>query len=314
MGFIVRNAGLLATVQDLGRVGHQSSGIAASGALDGRSLSIANILVGNKRGEAGLELTLLGSTLEFTAAAVVALTGADMGATINGAPAPRYAAFPVKPGDVLALGPAVSGCRAYLAFAGGLDLPEALGSKSTNLKCGIGGFRGRALKDGDELAFAAPVPALPNLEKRRVPPEDFSGAEIALRAVPGPQDGFFGRDALAAFFGRSYLVTARSDRMGCGLEGEPLPALAKTDIVSDGMPLGAVQIASDGKPIVMLADRQTVGGYAKIAVVASADIPLLAQRKPGDAVRFVKISVGTAQRLYRREQRALERLERSLAK
>jgi biotin-dependent carboxylase-like uncharacterized protein len=314
MGFIVRNAGLLATVQDLGRVGHQSSGIAASGALDGRSLSIANVLVGNRRGEAGLELTLLGATLQFTAENVVALTGADMGATLDGAPAPRYAAFPVRPGDVLALGPAVSGCRAYLAFAGGLDLPEALGSKSTNLKCGIGGFRGRALKDGDALAFAAPVPALPDLEKRRVPPEDFSGTEAALRAVPGPQDGFFGPETLAAFFGRTYLVTARSDRMGCVMEGEPLPALAKTDIVSDGMPLGAVQVASDGKPIVMLADRQTVGGYAKIAVVASADIPLLAQRKPGDAVRFVKISVGAAQRLYRRDQRALERLERSLAK
>lgn len=314
MGIIIRSAGMLATIQDLGRIGFQKSGIAVSGALDGRSLSVANILAGNPAGEAGIEMTLMGATFEFTAANVVALAGADMGATLNGAPAPRYAAFPVKAGDVLALGMAVSGCRAYIAFAGGLNVPSVMGSKSTNLKCGIGGVQGRQLKEGDAVPFSAPKETLPNMERRRAPAEDFSGAATVLRAVPGPQDGHFAAGGLKAFFAASYAVTARADRMGCVLDGPPVPSESKTDIISDGIPLGGVQISSDGKPIVMLADRQTTGGYAKIATVASVDLPLLAQRKPGDAVTFKKVSIGAAQRAYRAEMAALDKLARRISR
>ncbi len=314
MGIILRSPGMLTTVQDLGRTGHQKSGIAVSGALDSRSFSLANLLVGNGSAEAAaLEMTLMGATVEFTEANVVAIAGADMGATLNGHPAPIYTAFSVQKGDLLALGLAVAGCRAYLAFAGGLDLPAVMGSRSTNLKCSLGGYQGRALKEGDSIPFAAPVIALPEMGKRVLPPEDFSSASVLLRAVPGPQDDYFSGEGLQSFFGASFSVSARSDRMGCVLDGQAIPSATKTDIVSDGIPLGAVQISSDGKPIVMLADRQTTGGYAKIAVVASVDIPLLAQRKPGDSVRFGSISVAEAQRLFRQERKQTGKLRRRLS-
>jgi len=318
MGIIIRSKGMLTTVQDLGRMGHQKSGIAVSGALDSRSYSLANLLVGNgsaaaleaNAGAAALEMTLMGATVEFTEANVVAIVGADMGATLNGQPTPLYAAFSVQKGDVLAFGLAVAGCRTYLAFAGGLDLPEVLGSRSTNLKCSLGGYQGRALSEGDSIPFAAPVASLPEMGKRVLPPEDFSSTSVLLRAVPGPQEAYFSGEGIQTFFGASFSVSARSDRMGCVLDGQVIPSASKTDIVSDGIPLGAVQISSDGKPIVMLADRQTTGGYAKIAVVASVDIPLLAQRKPGDTVRFSSISVAAAQKLFRQERKEAEKMRR----
>jgi biotin-dependent carboxylase uncharacterized domain len=300
-GIVVRRPGLVCTVQDSGRIGFQSSGVAPSGALDLRSLAIANILVGNPAREAGLEMSLLGPELAIATGNVFAVAGADMDARLNGRPLPRCAAFAAQRGDILSFGATRSGCRAYLAAAGGFDLPLVMGSKSTNLKCGIGGFEGRALKAGDELFFAAPAAPLDPAPRSRVEPEDFASDIVELRVIPGPQDEYFTEAGIATFYGSTYILSDRSDRMGCVLEGPAVEAIAKTDIVSDGIALGSVQIPSEGKPIVMLADRQTTGGYAKIATVISADIGKLAQRRPGDKLRFRRASLGEARRAALRD-------------
>jgi antagonist of KipI len=317
-GFVVRRGGLQCTVQDSGRVGYQSSGIASSGALDQRSLAIANILVGNAEGEAGLEACLLGPELEIEVGNILAIAGADLAPRLNGTEVPQYESFAVQPGDILSFGAAVSGCRAYIAFAGGLDLPLVMGSKSTNLKCGLGGLEGRSLKAGDRIGFGSPMAPLAPEGRRRAQREDFSFPIATLRVVEGPQDERFTAAGLRTFYGAEYALSERSDRMGCLLEGPAVEAKSATDIVSDGVPLGAVQIPSEGKPIVMLADRQTTGGYAKIATVIGADIPLLAQRRPGEKVAFRRVSLAAARRaalvdiaqraaLRRKIERSLER-------
>ncbi|WP_411675853.1 biotin-dependent carboxyltransferase family protein [Caproicibacter sp.] len=303
--------GLLTTVQDFGRTGYQKLGISPSGALDRKAMILANLLVANPAGEAVFEITLMGPELRFTADNFVAVTGGDLSPVLNGAPMPRYAAIPVKDGDVLSFGPAKSGCRAYLAFAGGLELPVVMGSKSTNLKCGFGGCGGRKLQTGDVIAFASPKKELPFFPLRTLEAPSFGG-ETALRVILGPQEDAFTEGGIRTFFEETYQVTPRFDRMGCALDGPVVECRDKADIISDGIPAGAVQIPSSGKPIIMLADRQTTGGYTKIGTVASVDLPLLAQCRPGDSVRFQRISVGEAQKLLRKETKKLRKLNRYL--
>lgn len=317
----VLSPGLLITVQDAGRVGYLQYGFQTSGALDRPAMELANLLVGNAPGEAVLECTLKGPELEFRCGCAVAVTGCDMGASLGGAAAPFAAAFEAKAGDILKFGFAKSGCRAYVAFAGGIGVPAVMGSRSTNLRCGIGGFEGRALRAGDLLPLAAPRAGLPGLGERCASPRGVLGAAppepggiVALRAVPGPQDDYFTPEGLKTFFGEVYTVTSRSDRMGCRLEGPEIGSRSGVDILSDGIPLGAVQVPSSGKPIVMLADRQTTGGYAKIATVVSADLPRLAQCRAGDRIRFEKIGVEEAQALARRQRDALAALAARLAR
>lgn len=312
MGIRILSPGLLTTVQDLGRTGYQRIGISPSGAVDRRALKTANILVGNQPGEGALEMTMAGASMEFTEPDVVAVTGGNFEPAINGVPVPMYAAVPVRAGGVLALGPAKSGCRAYIAFAGGLDVPVVMGSKSTNLRCGIGGFKGRKLRSGDELPLSAPSAALDKMELRRADPPDLPGPEASVRAVFGPQDDYFTQAGIRTFLSEAWTVTNRCDRMGCALDGAPVEYRSKADIISDGIPFGAVQIPSDGKPIVMLSDRQTTGGYAKIAAVISSDLPVFAQRRPGDRIRFQKISMREAQRISRLEEEKLRALRRRL--
>lgn len=322
MGITCITPGLLTTVQDLGRYGYLSLGIAPSGALDGFSLALANVLVGNRPGEAGLEMTLFGGSFALTDDAVIAVAGADMGGTLDGAPLPINRAVPAAKGSVIAFGPATSGCRAYLAFAGGLEATESMGSKSTNLKCGLGGLGGKAVAAGDSIAFARPAVVPRDLGKRfyvgafagfaatRGTQPVTAGAHMIIRVVRGPQFDYFTENGINAFFGSDYTVTPRSDRMGTSLDGPVVEARGKTDIVSDGIPPGGIQIPSDGKPIVMLADRQTTGGYAKIATVIGADLCPFAQLKPGDAVSFRSVTLGEAVRERKRLSAELMRLER----
>ena len=300
------DAGLLSTVQDLGREGYQSMGFSVSGALDRRSLILGNLLVGNPRSAAGIEMTLKGITAEFTSPAVIALTGADMKATINGSPFPRYRARYVHAGDVLKCGMAVEGCRGYLCIAGGVDVPEIMGSRSTNLKCKMGGFEGRKLAAGDWIAYAA---ASANTDGRRLAMQHFDSA-VTVRVVMGPQDDLFTDEGIRAFLTSEYTVTPASDRMGARLEGAVVTAKGKSDIVSDGIAAGSVQIPSSGKPIILMADRQTTGGYAKAATVISVDLPKLAQLKPGDKVRFKAVSKCAARFAYIREEGFYHDLER----
>lgn len=312
MGIRILTPGMLTTVQDLGRTGYQRTGVSPSGAMDRKALKLANILVGNHPGEAGLEMTMAGASMEFTEPEVIAVTGGNFEPTLNGTPVPMYAAVPVQTGDTLALGAAKSGCRAYVAFAGGLDVPVVMGSKSTNLKCGIGGLNGRRLKTDDEIPFFAPCPSLPHMERRALPYREPSESEVTVHVILGPQDDYFTAAGLHTFLSQAWTVTNRTDRMGCTLEGEPVEYRSKVDIISDGIPFGAVQIPSGGKPIVMLSDRQTTGGYAKIAAVISSDLPAFVQRRPGDKVRFAKISMWDAQRISQLEENEIQQLRSSL--
>jgi biotin-dependent carboxylase-like uncharacterized protein len=308
MSVTIVSPGLLSTLQDLGRTGYQETGFSPSGVLDQKAMKIANLLVNNPIDEAVIEMTFMGATMEFNTANVISVTGGDFNPKLNNVTFPMYKAQAVHPGDKLELGYAKSGCRAYVAFAGGLDVPKVLGSKSTNLKCGIGGFYGRRLMVGDCISFASPKDTLPALSKKIVAYEKDWEHKETVRVVLGPQVDYFTEEGIDIFRKEAYTITNDSDRMGCKLEGKPISYKSKVDIISDGIPLGGIQIPPNGKPIVMLADRQTTGGYAKIGTIISVDIPFFVQKKPGDVVRFEAVSIEHAQRLYKKEYRKLEKL------
>ncbi|HEY6005690.1 MAG TPA: biotin-dependent carboxyltransferase family protein [Anaeromyxobacter sp.] len=295
----VAKAGLLSTIQDEGRPGHLAFGVPLSGAMDGEAYALANLLAGNAPGAAAIEMTLLGGTFRFEDAAYVGIAGAEMEASLDGERMPTGSAFPVPRGGVLAFSSALSGCRAYLAVRGGIDVPPFLGSRSTYTRGGVGGLHGRPLASGDRIPVGPAPPAPP---PREVPPRHLPRYEggISLRVLLGPQDDRFAPEGLAAFLGSAYSVTNRNDRMGYRLEGPAIRHRGGPDIVSDALLPGAVQVPGSGMPIVMMADAQTVGGYAKIAAVIAADLPRLAQARRGDAVRFVACSQAEAVRALRK--------------
>ena len=308
MSITVLNPGLLTTVQDLGRIGYQQFGVSVSGVMDPRSAIIANILVGNPDGEAVLECTMMGPHLQFDRANCIAVTGGDLGPTLDGQPIPSYRAIQVAAGQVLRFTAPKKGCRAFLAFAGGLDIPVVMGSRSTHMKAKIGGYQGRKLEKGDVIAFRAPKPDLKNLNIRFIAPEFVPRKGYVLRVVMGPQDDAFTQAGIDTFLGQTYTVTPEFDRMGCRLDGPAIQHRESGDIISDGISFGAVQVPSAGKPILMLADRQTTGGYTKIANVISVDFRILAQLKAGDQVLFEKVSVQFAQDALLAQRAAMKTL------
>ena len=311
----IRSPDMLSTIQDEGRFGWMASGFSPSGAMDLAAARRANILAGNTMDMAVLEMTMTGVTARFGCDCVIALTGADMGAALNGHDAPRYRAIAIKAGDILACGNAKAGLRGYLAVAGGFELEPVMGSCSTSVKFGLGGFEGRKLRAGDVLPLRCPQMPVPGMDTRTLPippwlETGWQGPGHRLRVVLGPQDAKFTPAGLAIFLQSWYTVTRESDRMGIKLEGAKIEAVAGYDIISDGIAPGSVQVPASGQPIVMMADCQTTGGYAKIATVISADLPLLAQAKPGERLRFAAVDVKEAQRIARREAGELRRLER----
>lgn len=312
MGFRVLKGGLLTTVQDGGRTGYQSQGFSVGGAMDLRAFRTANLLLDNPENAAALEITLLGPELEFTSPTYIAVTGGDFSPTLNGNPVPMYAALRIRKGDVLKFGGARTGTRGYIAFSGGLDVPVVMGSRSTSLTGRIGGFQGRKLQAGDELNERTPRRFLPFLRSRRLSPPDSAADDGVLRVIPGPQDDLFTREGMETFLSAEYTVTGESDRMGCRLDGPAVTAKGATDILSDGTAFGAVQVPSSGKPIVLLADRQTAGGYAKIATVISVDIPRLVQKRMDDKIRFSAVTVQEAQALLLREERGFRRMKKQI--
>ena len=313
MGFIVKTNGFLTTVQDRGRYGYQKSGISVSGAMDIYSMELANILVGNDKGEAVLEMLMMGSTLEFTDSGFIAVTGGDFQPKINGKDAEMYCALFVKTGDVLSFGAAKEGNYCYVAFAGGMDAEKVLGSCSTYIKAAIGPMGGRALKTGDEIRLKKHVGHLINMSMRQIERPEIKKSPV-LRVVLGPQDDFFDEENKEKFFRNSYTVTQEFDRMGCRLKGEPIVSQKGHDIISDGIARGAVQIPKHGQPIIMMADRQTAGGYTKIATVVSADTDVLAQTAVGDKVSFEKVTVEQAAEIYAERKKMLDSLEEKLNK
>jgi KipI family sensor histidine kinase inhibitor len=317
-GLEVIEPGLLTTVQDLGRRGYEASGVPVAGAVDAFALRAANCLVGNPPGAAGLEITIAGPVLRATSACIIAVGGADLGLRVNGQPLPPWISAYVRRGWTIEFAGRRNGCRAYLAVAGGISLPAVMGSRATYLAAGFGGLGGRALQTGDILPLA-PVAAGDHLAARagRRLPERLLPAYAdrpVLAVIAGPQDDAFSLEGTEAFYRGEYQVSPTADRMGYRLHGPQIahqdrPGTTPGGVISDGIPLGAIQVPADRQPIVMMADRQTTGGYAKIAVVASADIPLLAQCLPGkSSVRFELTSVQDAQRRYRRLLQGLEKL------
>lgn len=290
----VLEPGLLTTVQDAGRAGHRRSGVSGAGAMDAGAHAAANRAVGNAPGAAALECTVTGPSLLFLAPLHFAVAGADLGAVLERAdlgpwPVPSGAGVLARPGNVLRFTGRRSGCRAYLALRGGIDVPVVLGSRSTEVQSGFGGHEGRALAAGDRLAVA---PATARGEGLERPPSVSLATTATVRVVLGPQADHFDAGTLARFLADPWRVGATSDRVGCRLEGEPLRHIGATEILSDGMVPGSIQVPPDGRPIVMGADGPTTGGYPKIATVVTADLPLLAQRVPGEGeVRFEAVGI-----------------------
>jgi biotin-dependent carboxylase-like uncharacterized protein len=309
-GLLVADPGLLTTVQDLGRLGYQRVGIPPSGPMDRLAFVVANRLVGNPDGAAALECTVKGPRLEVGRAALVAVTGADMGLSVNGREAPTWTAVPVAPGDVIGFRMASAGCRSYLAAAGGIDTPPALGSRATYLRGRLGGLGGRALRKGDALPLGPGPAASGPRTARTVPPARRPGypAEIECRVVLGPQDDRFTPEGIAAFLGGPYEVTPQADRMGYRLKGPVIAHARGHDIVSDGIPLGGIQVPGEGQPIVLLVDRQTTGGYTKIATVISVDIGRIGQTRPGQRVRFRAVGLAEAHAALAAERAWLDAL------
>ena len=276
--------GLLTTIQDVGRWGYQASGVPVAGPMDDFSHRLANLLVGNARGAATLEVTLIGPELEFDVPALIAVSGADFNVACNGHALPMNSSYTVPSGARVVFGRRAGGARAYLAVKGGVRTPPLLGSRATHLVSAMGGVEGRALLSGDRLPIDACLqPGAP----RRAPGIALPNAGRArLRIVPGPQVEWFQQQASTTLTSVSFRVSPRSNRMGYRLEGPPLLRERRGEPISEPLAFGAIQVPAAGEPILLMADRQTAGGYPKIACVIAADLPLAGQLAPGDFIEF----------------------------
>ena len=326
MSVEVLRPGMLSTLQDLGRHGYQHYGVVVDGAMDEVSHRVANLLVGNDEAEATLELTLLGPELRFARDTLIALAGADMAPHADGRPVPMYRPLWIAAATRLAFGAARRGCRTYVSVGGGYAVAPVLGSRSTFLSGAIGGFQGRALRAGDVLPIGdaggerfgalrkALAPGKPGFSAARwfmASPEDLH-LPTPMRVTQGRHWKLFSAEGRKRFLGSEFRIGAQSNRMGYRLEGPAIIPARAVDLVSEAISFGTVQVPPDGKPIVLMADRQTTGGYPKIADVIGADLPRLAQRCPGEVVRFARIDLDQAQALLLARETALGRLREAV--
>jgi antagonist of KipI len=325
MTVTVLHAGLLTTIQDLGRYGVQKYGVIVSGAMDSYSLRIANLLVGNEEGEGAIEVTLFGTSLQFEKDQLIAITGADLAANLDGEKAPMWRPVLVRKGSVLTFKSGKNGARAYIAFAGGIAIPQAMGSKSTYLRAGIGGFQGRALQKGDtfdcgemnaigqsffhqlkamdeHFTWSVNYKALINFQQTQT-----------IRVLEGTEFNRFDEKSKQLLFEKPYIVTTQADRMGYRLEGTaPLSLTEQFELLSEGVTYGTIQVPSNGQPIILMVDRQTTGGYPKIGQVISADLPSLAQLQPMATIQFKKVTLEEAQTVFMKNERLIEDIKRGI--
>ncbi len=329
MSIRVIRPGLLTTIQDLGRYGLQQFGVIVSGAMDPLALRISNLLVGNAPSEAALEITLSGPALLFERDALIAITGGDLSAVFDGQSVPLWRPILVRQGCVLEFRSPRRGCRAYLSVAGGFDVPLVMNSHSTYLRAQLGGFNGRPLQAGDVVNFrSASESATQQLRKLSerlserpfVATDWFAGLDLAeyaddptIRVMSGGQYDWFNKESREALVSEPFRITKQSDRMGYRLTGPTLQIIQPRELISEAVTMGTVQVPPEGQPIILMADRPTTGGYAKIAQVATVDLPVLAQLKPGAQIRFLSISVEEAQELYRSREAMIRRLECGIA-
>ena len=301
---LVEAPGLFTTVQDLGRDGFGPMGVSASGAADAISLRIGNLLVGNPEGSAALEMTLIGGAFTFEQDAVIAATGADFGPSLDGVALPMWTSIEIREGQTVKFGPSRSGARAYLCVQGGIAVELSLGSASTHVLSGLGGFEGRALRKGDRLEVGAAnsffrkrslsVKALESLGPRKV-----------IRVTDGPQSDWFAESSWKTFCGNLFRVSEQSNRMGIRLEGPPISPDTSREMITEGVSLGAIQVPPSGQPIILFVEQQTTGGYLKIANVISADLHSLGQLRPRDEIRFERIEMGEARALLIQQEALL---------
>ncbi|WP_019936986.1 biotin-dependent carboxyltransferase family protein [Bordetella sp. FB-8] len=326
MSITVLKPGLQSSFQDRGRIGYQHLGVPVNGAMDERAHRLASLLVGNPATRATLEITLVGPVLRFNAPACFALAGADLGACLNGDPIPAMRPHRARAGDLLTFSSRAEpgrGLRAYLAVHGGYAIEPVMGSESTYLRGGFGGLQGRALDKGDVIGLRRPLrgtdAGLAALETamrelRLYLPATLVGTpRAALRVLPGSHWDLFDAESQVAFVQTEFRVSPASDRMGYRLTGPGIHQTSAAQMLSEAACFGSVQVPADGQPIVLMADRQTTGGYAKIAQVISIDLPLLAQYAPGQGVRFTLTTLEDAQRLDQAREQAYAALETALA-
>lgn len=309
---VVESPGLLSTVQDLGRVGFGPLGVSPSGAADPVALRLGNLLVGNPPGAAALEMTLLGGSFVFPEGAVMALAGGDFGAALDGQHVDMWSTLTAAPGARLTLGPTRNFARCYLAVAGGIEVKPVLGSAATHLLSGLGGHEGRALRKGDLLRLGTPEAKirertisqtlLLTLKPRRI-----------LRVTDGPQSDHFSEETRQAFFRATFRVSEESDRLGLRLEGPRLALEKAGEMITEGTPLGAIQITPLGQPIILFVDQQTTGGYPKIANVIGVDLHRVGQLRPRVDIRFERTSLAVARSLWMEQERLLNSPEQLFA-
>jgi antagonist of KipI len=321
--------GLMTTIQDKGRQGLKKYGVVVGGAMDPFARRVANLLVGNDEDEAVLEMTMAGPTLLFERDALIAICGGSFSPKVNGFPVGQWRPIFVQRGSKLSFGVPNWGCRAYLAVAGGFCVPQVLGSKSTYLRAGIGGLEGRALQKGDVLKLGRETVQGKNRRLRLahlIKGKGFAqerwrvGSDLLpayaenpeILVLRGGQFAWFSEESRRRFFMDEYVVTSRSDRMGYRLSGPQLTLKEPRELISEAVTVGTVQVPAGGEPIILMADCQTTGGYPKIAQIITADLPKLAQLKPGAKIRFREISIAEAQKLYREQEKKVQWLKRVL--
>jgi len=315
----VQRAGFLSSVQDLGRTGFRQFGVSTSGTLDPFALRVANLLVGNDEAAAGLEITLGGLQLRFEDERTVAWCGGEFDVQIGSRALPAGHVAELQRGDELKFGRATTGCRCWVAISGGIDVPVILGSRSTDLRANFGGFEGRALRDGDRLSlgeFRRSQSAATEGVSSWTAPHDWASPASrypSLRFIPGVDWDRFNTSTLQRFTSQAFAVSPDSDRMGVRLDGPELKRDGETDLISEAVAPGTIQVPPSGKPILLLGDCQTIGGYPKIAHVITVDLAMAAQLRAGDGVRFLEVSLQDAYRLLLERERDLDRFRIGLS-
>lgn len=327
---IILKPGLLTTVQDLGRYGFQKFGVITSGAMDPVAHRIANLLVGNEESSPTLEITMLGPAIQFQEDSLIAICGGNLAPEIDGNPVHLWRSIFIKKESILRFPQRKADCRAYLAVAGGFQIPKVMNSRSTYLRANLGGFKGRALQGNDQIPFGPlsklSYEILTSLEKKLTHNKfveatwtiaadlipDYS-ENPAIRVMKGRQFHLFTKESQDKLYTEPFVVSPQSDRMGFRLKGPTLALDQTEEMISEAVGFGTIQVPADGNPIVLLADRQTTGGYPKIAQIATVDLPLIAQTKPGDSLRFIDISHSYAQQILIKREMKLKELKHGIA-
>lgn len=306
----IRKKGLFTTVQDEGRLPYAADGVSRSGVMDVFAARYANILVGNSKGDAVLEMTLVGTDFDMLTKSAIAITGADLSPQLNGEPMDLWKVYLVQEGDRITFGRRNAGARAYVAIDGGFDVPLVMGSASTFTRGAYGGFKGRTLEKGDVLCKKRSAHPIDKLKGRRLRPQEIPvyDTERPIRFIRGPHFDQFEQASLEEFLTKSYTITNDSDRMGYRLTGPSLQHRQGPDIISDYVACGTIQVPGSEQPIIHMADCGTSGGYTKIGVIITVDLSEVAQRIPGEQIQFDMIDVDEANRIYRERDQQMTKV------